>query len=443
MSAPGPRAGSSARYGKSSKEPVAARAASRASVPGSEPIAVAEGQVREGVGAVTRVSVGGAGGCGCTGTSGAPREVRRTTCGPGANRFRKVNRSARTGSRTGSPPGRRAANGSARDASTRTGPAEAAPHAHAHPPPLPPARTGSAAGPDHQVRHHRVPRQVQGREDGRGDGFRVDPGRGVVLLALLLVDLRLHGRGGAAGVDGRDADAVLLLLGTQGVGEGLEAVLRGGVGGPLGARGESGAGVHEEDLAARGAQLRQEEAGQLGGGEEVDVDLLPPGLEGQLADGAEVDDARDVEERVDPLGQGLVREGPGEAVGLGEVADEGPGAGEGGGEFLRAARVAGEEDEVVAPRVEAAGHGGPDSGPGPGDHVRTHTAMIAPARHHRPGHPATRRPAATGAPPTVRRRATGSPRPRSPGPFPRNQAAGQRSVRPAGGHSAVVVTRSR
>ncbi|SCE12292.1 hypothetical protein GA0115246_111053 [Streptomyces sp. SolWspMP-sol7th] len=38
--------------------PVAARAASRASVPGREPIAVAEGQVREGVGAVTRVSVG-------------------------------------------------------------------------------------------------------------------------------------------------------------------------------------------------------------------------------------------------------------------------------------------------------------------------------------------------------------------------------------------------
>lgn len=41
MSAPGPRAGSSARYGNSSKDPVTVLAASRASPPGREPTPVA------------------------------------------------------------------------------------------------------------------------------------------------------------------------------------------------------------------------------------------------------------------------------------------------------------------------------------------------------------------------------------------------------------------
>lgn len=41
MSAPGPRAGSSARKGKSSKEPVTVLAASRASPPGMDPTPVA------------------------------------------------------------------------------------------------------------------------------------------------------------------------------------------------------------------------------------------------------------------------------------------------------------------------------------------------------------------------------------------------------------------
>ncbi len=41
MSAPGPRAGSSARNGKSSKEPVTVLAASRASPPGRDPTPVA------------------------------------------------------------------------------------------------------------------------------------------------------------------------------------------------------------------------------------------------------------------------------------------------------------------------------------------------------------------------------------------------------------------
>ncbi|CAM5414399.1 hypothetical protein SCALM49S_05124 [Streptomyces californicus] len=217
-------------------------------------------------------------------------------------------------------------------------------------------------------------------EDRGGHRLGVDPALRVVLLALLLVHLGLHGAGGAARVDAGDAYAVAVLLVAQRVGERLEAVLARGVRAPPGVGVEPGSGVHEEDVAPGDAELREQEAGELGGGDQVGVDLEVPCLGGQLPDLAQLDDARDVQQAVDPLGHRLLAERPGQPVGVAEVADEGAYARVALGELLGAAGVAGEQDEVVAALQEAAGDGGPDAGTGAGDEVGRHGAILGHVR---------------------------------------------------------------
>src|SRR3954447_8817598 len=151
MSAPGPRAGNSARNGKSSKLPVTVLAASRASPPGMEPTPVAA---------------------------------------PNLNWLLSLTQAEYVTLRGGSH-----------------------------------RRDPSPPRPDRHVGDLRVRGQVQGRQDGGRHRLGVDPPGGVVLLALLLVDLGLHGAGRTARVDRGDADAVAVLLLAQGVGQGLEAVL--------------------------------------------------------------------------------------------------------------------------------------------------------------------------------------------------------------------------
>lgn len=96
----------------------------------------------------------------------------------------------------------------------------------------------------------------------------------------------------------------------------------------------------------------------------------------RLADFAELDDARDVQQGVDPLGHGLLAERPGQPVGVAEVADEGARARVAVGELLGAAGVAGEQDDVVAALLETAGDSGPDAGTGAGDEVGSHGAIL-------------------------------------------------------------------
>ena len=123
----------------------------------------------------------------------------------------------------------------------------------------------------------RVGREVEHVQDRAGHGRRVDPVVGVVRAALLLVHLLLHRGGGAAGVDGRDAHAVLPLLATEGVGQRAQSVLGRGVRRPVGRGGQTGAGVHEDDRAARGAEGRQRDPGQHRRSDDVDRQLLLPG----------------------------------------------------------------------------------------------------------------------------------------------------------------------
>lgn len=89
-----------------------------------------------------------------------------------------------------------------------------------------------------------------------------------------------------------------------------------------------------------------------------------PGLGGEVADRAELDDARDVQQRVEAVGHGLLPEGPGEPVGVAEVADERAGTGVEGGQFLGASGVPGQQHEVVAALQEAARDGRADTGAG-------------------------------------------------------------------------------
>ena len=118
----------------------------------------------------------------------------------------------------------------------------------------------ASARPDRQVADRRVPGQVQ----DPGSRRRRCPGRssrGVVLLALLLVHLCLHRGRGPTRVDRGDPDAVLLLLGTQRVGERAQPVLGGGVRRPVRVRLEPGAGVDHDDRARGGAQRGQARPG--------------------------------------------------------------------------------------------------------------------------------------------------------------------------------------
>lgn len=115
-------------------------------------------------------------------------------------------------------------------------------------------------------------------------------------------------------------------------------------------------------MALGDAQLRQEEPGDLGGRDQVGVELEVPGLGREVTDPAELDHARDVEQRVDPVRHRLLGERPGEPVRVGEVADERTGAGVERGQLLGTARVAGQQHGLVTALQQTAGDGGSDAG---------------------------------------------------------------------------------
>ena len=126
---------------------------------------------------------------------------------------------------------------------------------------------------------------------------------GVVLLALLGVHPLLHRGRRTARVDAGDADAVLALLGPQRVGERAETVLRGGVRRPVGVGAQAGAGVDEDDGAARRPQRRQRLPGELGRREQVDVEVLAPLAGTELGHRSEVDHTGGVHHGVERIGQ--------------------------------------------------------------------------------------------------------------------------------------------
>ena len=181
--------------------------------------------------------------------------------------------------------------------------------------------------------------------------------------ALVGDDGALHVGVGAPGIDGRDADAVRALLGAQGVGEGAERELARRVGAPARAGGQPGSGVDADDVAAGGAQRGQQEAGEFGDGDDVDLEGLPPLLGRAVLDGAEGTDAGGVDEHVEAVDAG---DGVGEGARIGELDGPFAGAGQVGGDGLERVGVAAAEQEVVGGR-QGLGDGGADAPGGAGD----------------------------------------------------------------------------
>ena len=197
---------------------------------------------------------------------------------------------------------------------------------------------------------------------------RIQPRR-VVLLALLGVHLLLHRRGDAAGVDRGHADAVLVLLGAQRVGEGADAELRGGVGRPGRVGGRRPAPELTRTTVPRAARSggRSSRASTHGGGE-VDVELLLPVREVGLGDRRELDDAGDVHQRVEPAGrsaagQRALEPGPGRR-GRPQRSPRAAGA-SGRGPLL----AAGEQHQPVATLEQPARELGTDARAGAGQQV--------------------------------------------------------------------------
>lgn len=130
-------------------------------------------------------------------------------------------------------------------------------------------------------------------------------------------------------------------------------------------------------MALGDPQLRQEEPGQLGGRDQVGVELEVPRLGREVTDLAELDDARDVQQRVDPLRHRLLGERPGEPVRVGEVTDERASAGVERGQLLRAARVTGQQHGLVTALQKTTGDSCADAGACAGDDMSGHAPMIA------------------------------------------------------------------
>ena len=116
-------------------------------------------------------------------------------------------------------------------------------------------------------------------------------------------------------------------------------------------------------MAAGGAQRGQQEAGELGDGDDVDLEGLPPLLRGAVGDGAERADAGGVDEHVEPVDAG---HRVGEGTRIGELDGPRPGAGQAGGDRREGVGVAAAEQEVVGGR-QSLGDGGADAPGGAGD----------------------------------------------------------------------------
>ena len=127
---------------------------------------------------------------------------------------------------------------------------------------------------------------------------------------------------------------------------------------------QAGRGVHEHDGAARPSYGGQREPGQHRRAHEVDVDLLAQLLDRLVGHRAEVDDAGDVQHRVEAVEVGHPDRGR-----VGEVGDERSGAGEALGELGGARPGAGRQDQVVAAGGELVGDRGADAGAGAGDEM--------------------------------------------------------------------------
>ena len=102
-----------------------------------------------------------------------------------------------------------------------------------------------------------------------------------------------------------------------------------------------------------------------------------PGGGRQITHRPQFDHSGEVQQRVEPVGKRLLGEGPGEAVGGGEVAHQGLGAGQFPLELPGPARVAGEQQYVVAAFTQPAGRCRADARSGSGDQMCSHAVMVA------------------------------------------------------------------
>ena len=144
------------------------------------------------------------------------------------------------------------------------------------------------------------------------------------------------------------------------------------VGPPARAGGEPGPGVDEHDVGtgvgARRAQCGQQQPGRLGDRDDVDVELVAPGLRGGLRDGAQLPDPGRVDQRVEPVD---AVEGRGQRVVVGELDRHGADRdrarlGQLTGQGLQPLLVPAAQDQVVA-RREQPGGGGAEAAAAAGD----------------------------------------------------------------------------
>src|SRR4051794_30961827 len=147
-------------------------------------------------------------------------------------------------------------------------------------------------------------------------------------------------------------------------------MLRGGVRGPVRARGQAGAGVHEHDGPPRRTQGGQREPGEHGWRDHVDRELVLPGGGRQVGDRTEVDDPGGVDHGVESLRQ-LSSQGL-DLCCVGEVGDEHGRARQLGAQVVGPLGGTSQEHEVIASLEEPVGQHRADSGTRSGHQVRGH-----------------------------------------------------------------------
>ena len=116
----------------------------------------------------------------------------------------------------------------------------------------------------------------------------------------MIVHGRLHGRRGSSRIDARDPDPRPGDLLAIPVGQGPEAELGGGVLAPAGIHPRAGDRVDEDDLTLGRHQRGRERRGEDEGGAEVHRVLSIQMLDRGVLDRAERDDARGVDQGVEP-----------------------------------------------------------------------------------------------------------------------------------------------